>query len=136
MNETTNPKTGEIIKYNRIGGTKENPIYFNDPVPTQTQPLNQTAPTAPIAATSLTPTPAVKIPTVPTNNIAGEQMAQNAASVVTAQTAAQEYEQAKQAVGTAGEDARLKPIEEALGLTDKKSDIQASQATIEERWVS
>jgi len=43
MNETINKATGETIKYNRIGGTPENPIYFNDPTPTSTTPLTQTA---------------------------------------------------------------------------------------------
>jgi hypothetical protein len=40
MQETTNPTTGEKITYNRIGGTPETPIYFNDPTPVSTSVVN------------------------------------------------------------------------------------------------
>lgn len=128
MNETINKATGETIKYNRIGGTQENPIYFNDPLPPPTgTPAN-------ITGTSLATAPKVNVPTVNTTS--------PATGIITSTTqgALSDIEQAKldaeavqNAVGNKGNEAQQLLSQRAKELFDQRATTTAGQATLEDQ---
>jgi hypothetical protein len=135
MNETTNKVTGETIKYNRIGGTPDNPIYFNDPTPTSTTPVNQTitqTPTTAISASSLTSNqPLVKVPNVQT------QTPDTTDIVTRTQTqldiAKQEADMLQGSVGTQAQEARKTLADTVKNLFTQRGQTQASQTVLEEQ---
>lgn len=134
MNETINKATGETIKYNRIGGTPDNPIYFNDPVPTQTQPLNQT-PTAAISATTMTQgTQPLVVPKVTPNPVYNE-LARDVGTRTQSQIdiATQEAEALQRAGGNQADQARQALSSEVQKLFTQRGDLAGSQATLEEQ---
>lgn len=134
MNETINKATGEKIKYNRIGGTADNPIYFNDPVPTQTQPLNQT-PTAPISATTMTQgTQPLTLPNIKANPIYNE-VAQDVGTRTQSQIdiATQEAEALQRAGGNQADQARQALSSEVQKLFTQRGDLAGSQTALEEQ---
>lgn len=134
MNETINKATGETIKYNRIGGTPDNPIYFNDPVPTQTQPLNQT-PTTPISATTMTQgTQPLVVPRTPQNPVYNE-LARDVVTRTQSQIdiATQEAEDLQRAGGNQADMARKALADEAKKIYGQRGDVLASQTALEEQ---
>lgn len=134
MNETTNKATGETIKYNRIGGTADNPIYFNDPVPTQTQPLNQT-PTTAISATTMTQgTQPLVVPKVTPNPVYNE-LARDVGTRTQSQIdiATQEAEALQRAGGNQADQARQALSSEVQKLFTQRGDLAGSQTALEEQ---
>lgn len=134
MNETINKATGETIKYNRIGGTAENPIYFNDPIPTQTQPLNQT-PTTPISATTMTQgTQPLVVPKTSQNPVYNE-LARDVGTRTQSQIdiATQEAEALQRAGGNQADQARQALSSEVRKLFTERGNLAGSQATLEEQ---
>jgi hypothetical protein len=161
MNETTNKVTGETIKYNRIGGTPDNPIYFNDPTPSadasslipkedlasfkKANPtLNFTMedynqyqkagipPATAISASSLTSNqPLVKVPNVQT------QTPDTTDIVTRTQTqldiAKQEADMLQGSVGTQAQEARKTLADTVKNLFTQRGQTQASQTALEEQ---
>jgi len=132
MNETTNPITKETIKYNRIGGTPENPIYFNDPVPnpiptTPVQPPN-------ITGTSLQQATPVVVPTTTTTSPASSIIADTTGGATSdIEKAKAEYEALQKATGGKA-DAQSSAMYQAIqDLFTKKGEVTAGQATAEEQ---
>jgi len=128
MNETINKATGETIKYNRIGGTQDNPIYFNDPLPAPTnQPAN-------ITGDSLAPAQRINVPTPNTNTNAGAIIAS------TTQGALSDIEKARldaeaiiKASGNQGNQAQQLLSQRAKELSTSRGDIVTNQTQIEEQ---
>lgn len=134
MNETINKATGETIKYSRIGGTPDNPIYFNDPVPTQTQPLNQT-PTTPISATTMTQgVQPLVLPRTSQNPVYNE-LARDVGNRTQTQidVATQEAEALQRAGGNQADTARKALSDEVKKLFAERGNLAGSQSTLEEQ---
>lgn len=136
MNETINKATGETIKYNRIGGTADNPIYFNDP---STQPSSTSLTPTPVAppnitASSLQPTTPVTVPTPVTTSPASTIISDITTGATSDIAKAQaEYEALQKATGgkaQAQSSAMYKAIQD---LFTKKGEATAGKATLEEQ---
>jgi len=128
MNETINKVTGETIKYNRIGGTPDNPIYFNDPLPQPTgEPAN-------ITGTSLAPAPKLNVPSTTTTSPASSIISD---ITVPAQSEIDKYNKEFDAIQAAtGDKASVgyKAMNDAVkSIFSKKGEITAGQATLEEQ---
>lgn len=128
MNETINKVTGETIKYNRIGGTPDNPIYFNDPLPQPTgQPAN-------ITGTSLAPAQKVNVPNVnntnPSSSIISDVTTTATSDIAKAQA---EYEALQKATGGKAEAESSAMYKAIQDLFTKKGEATAGQATLEEQ---
>jgi CheY-like chemotaxis protein len=129
MNETTNPVTGEKITYNRIGGTAENPIYFNDPTPTSTTPLSQTA----IPISDLQGTQPLNIPNItPPRSEAPAVIAQADQSVINYQEAQRRADELMKMQGTQAQTERTALNRLAESVFGQRSDVLQSQAQREQ----
>jgi CheY-like chemotaxis protein len=129
MNETTNPTTGEKITYNRIGGTPDNPIYFNDPTPTSTTPLSQTA----IPVSDLQGTQPIRVPNVtPPRSEAPAVIAQADQSVINYQEAQRRADELLKMQGTQAQTERTALNKLAESVFGQRSDVLQSQAQREQ----
>ena len=128
MNETTNKATGETIKYNRIGGTPDSPIYFNDPLPPATgTPAN-------ITATSLAPANPIIVPQTQQNPIYN-QVISDVGTRTQSQidTAKAEAEALQNSIGNKADVAQKSLTDAVKGLFTDRGNIQASQTALEQQ---
>jgi len=129
MNETTNPTTGEKITYNRIGGTPDNPIYFNDPTPTSTTPLSQTA----IPVSDLQGTQPIKVPNVtPPRSEAPAVIAQADQSVINYQEAQKRADELLKMQGTEATKERSALNKLAESVFGQRTDVLQGQTQREQ----
>lgn len=129
MNETINKATGETIKYSRIGGTAENPIYYNDPLP---QP---TAKPANITGDSLAPAQKIAVPnttnvTSPVSSIISDVTSQAQIGI---DNANKEYQMLLASTGDKASQAYKGMSDAVKELYTKKGDITAGQSKLEEQ---
>ncbi len=125
MNETINNATKEVIQYNRIGGTPESPIYFNDPVPRSNTPLTQTA----IPVSDLQGATPIKVPNItPPRSEVPAIVAQADQSVVNYQEAQRRADELLKTQGNTAQNERNALNKLAESIFGQKSDIIGSQA--------
>lgn len=125
MNQTINNATKEVIQYNRIGGTPENPIYYNDPIPTSSTPLTQTA----IPVSDLQGVTPIKVPNItPPRNETPAIVAQADQSVVNYQEAQRRADELLKTQGNTAQNERSALNKLAQDIFGQKSDIIGSQA--------
>lgn len=120
----SNPK--ETITYNRIGGTPENPIYFNDALKPSTQP-------AIITPQSLTPAPKVNVPSIQTTSPTEVLTTVPTRAQSDIEQARLEAERIQQAGGGESEKARNTLLESVRSLFGDRDTALNQQATIEEQ---
>lgn len=125
MNETINNATKEVIQYNRIGGTPESPIYFNDPVPRSNTPLTQTA----IPVSDLQGATPIKVPNItPPRSEVPAIVAQADQSVVNYQEAQRRADELLKTQGNTAQNERNALNKLAENIFGQKSDIIGNQA--------
>jgi len=125
MNETINKATGETIKYNRLGGTTDNPIYYSD------QPTTNISPS--ISVDKLTPVNPVNITTPPNSTVASGIIAStaNRANQDLIQTAKENVANIQSAVPSQA-DTENKAILDAIRSTiSSQNAVDTAQATAE-----
>lgn len=133
MNETINKATGETIKYNRIGGTPDNPIYFNDPTPSSNVPVGN-APITMSASSMQAGTQPITVPDIKPNTYPATAII--ASTTTGAQTdlqkAVAEAEAQQKAADMGAKDAQSLIAQKALELYNQRGDITKNQATLED----
>ena len=127
METIKNPSNpNETITYNRIGGTPDNPIYFNDAIAPTNQPVN-------ITPQSLTPSQQVSVPQVRQTSPTDVLTTVPARAQSDIEQARLEAERIQQATGGQAEQAQKTLLSSVRQLFGDRASAINQQATIEEQ---